>query len=78
MKPKFPVPATPPDLDKLIRAVWDGFVDRVVDDESGSKQKRQKPLLIEDDARFIDESSSERYGKVTGVEIWVWAASQSI
>ncbi len=75
-KSKFPVPATPPDLDKLVRAAWDGFVNRIVDDTSGSKQKKQVPMLIEDDARFIGLLAYEHYSlKQTGVEIWVWPAS---
>lgn len=62
-KPKFPVPATPPDGDKLERATWDGFT-----------TKDRKPLLLEDDSRIVDWSVKTRYADAldaVGVLIWV-------
>ena len=71
-KPKFSVPATPPDIDKLLRAVLDGMVWK--DKEGDGKWHG---ILIEDDARFISVGTSERFvsgDEPTGVHIWVWAA----
>jgi len=68
-KPKFQVPATPPDGDKLERATLDGFTYRGANNEGC-------PLLVEDDARFISLSWEEQYvtgeNSLTGVHIWVW------
>ena len=71
-KPKFSVPATTPDIDKLLRAVLDGMVWK--DKEGDGKWHG---ILIEDDARFISVGTSERFvsgDEPTGVHIWVWAA----
>ena len=71
-KPKFLVPATPPDIDKLLRAVLDGMVWK---DKQGDG--KWHGILIEDDARFISVGASERFvngTEPTGVDIWVWPA----
>ena len=70
LKPKFKVPATPPDVDKLERAILDGFVWR-------GKDQKARPILVEDDARFIGVGTYESFAsdsEPTGVRIWVWAA----
>ncbi len=63
-KPMFSVPATPPDIDKLERAVLDGL--------TLWGDGRRSPLLVEDDARFISVVHHKEYGVATGVELWVW------
>jgi Holliday junction resolvase RusA-like endonuclease len=56
-KPRWPVPAVKPDIDKLVRAVMDGLTD-------GG--------LLGDDARVVDLHTTKRYpnpGDPTGVGI---------
>lgn len=68
-KPKFPVPATPPDIDKVERSTLDGFVWR-------DKGQKQHPLLLDDDARIVALGKTERYATAEeqlGVGVWVWS-----
>ena len=58
-RPKYPVPATKPDIDKLVRAVLDGLV---------------QGKLIEDDSLVVSLIASERYSteeSIPGVHIAV-------
>jgi len=70
--PKFEVPATPPDMDKLERATLDGLTFR-------DHNQKRRPLLIEDDARVVEKHTYLYYaGRVIppGVEITVWPAGE--
>ncbi len=54
-KPKFPLPATKPDIDKLARSTLDAL--------SG--------VIYTDDARIVDLHCKEVFGERPGVEVWV-------
>ena len=59
-KPRFFLPAVKPDIDKLVRAVFDGLTD------SG---------LIEDDARIVALDTAKLYGTPLGARITVEAVT---